>query len=498
MSSEVPAEFVDAITMEMMDDPVITCDGQTYDRRSIEEWLRNRNTSPLTGALLASKTLTPNISLKKLIDDYKAQVARNHNVVSASQSSLPEQLVKISGTLESESTKALVYKSYGKQGDTDECILITDVHKIVNHSLLRSFNNFKSSHQGCRILRLFHGTNKQPVEAIAVEGFKLPPGFTRSDSAGETGLLTFGKALYFAFDASKAVEFGSKQVLVCDVALGDELQMTTSHHSLTEEKMLAQKKHSVVAADEVAVYTSAQALPVYAVTYCIVKQDGSMYDPAAAYQGASAATLDVGALMRDLDGRPRCRECALRALGDICREEQPTVVPRLLCDDEWSGILPRLASILSAQDQSQASLWLGLRVLWNAAYKHRSAQMVILRTVGAPRLTGLLEHWSESIRLRAAGVVLNLCHSVVEHREEFWREGAARRLVDALRAAVEQDNGSLQAMALSATANLSFHPHARAWWAREAGLLTALQAVVEPLFDSPDPEVFDCLTRLIA
>ena len=30
-------------------DPVMTSDGHTYDRKSIDEWLQNHDTSPVTG-----------------------------------------------------------------------------------------------------------------------------------------------------------------------------------------------------------------------------------------------------------------------------------------------------------------------------------------------------------------------------------------------------------------------------------------------------------------
>ena len=53
--------------MNVMNDPVFTCDGQTYERRAIEEWLKTRNTSPLTGAVLSSQTLTPNVTLRSYI-----------------------------------------------------------------------------------------------------------------------------------------------------------------------------------------------------------------------------------------------------------------------------------------------------------------------------------------------------------------------------------------------------------------------------------------------
>jgi hypothetical protein len=58
--------FMCPLTMEVMRDPVITADGQTYERRKIQKWfaLGNR-TSPLTGAELPSTNLTPNIVLRK-------------------------------------------------------------------------------------------------------------------------------------------------------------------------------------------------------------------------------------------------------------------------------------------------------------------------------------------------------------------------------------------------------------------------------------------------
>jgi hypothetical protein len=58
------------LTMEVMREPVITADCQTYERTEIHKWfaLGNR-TSPLTGAELASTNLTPNIALRKFIQE---------------------------------------------------------------------------------------------------------------------------------------------------------------------------------------------------------------------------------------------------------------------------------------------------------------------------------------------------------------------------------------------------------------------------------------------
>uniref|UniRef100_A0A6C0HLP4 VWFA domain-containing protein n=1 Tax=viral metagenome TaxID=1070528 RepID=A0A6C0HLP4_9ZZZZ len=61
------------ITKDFMSDPVITADGQTYERSAIEEWLSGHFTSPLSGARLTNNSLTPNITLKRIIRDYLAQ-----------------------------------------------------------------------------------------------------------------------------------------------------------------------------------------------------------------------------------------------------------------------------------------------------------------------------------------------------------------------------------------------------------------------------------------
>ena len=70
-NNEVPYEYKCPITHEIMTDPVITSDGQTYERSKIQHWLNKHNTSPITGAILPNKILTPNLALKKLIVSWK-------------------------------------------------------------------------------------------------------------------------------------------------------------------------------------------------------------------------------------------------------------------------------------------------------------------------------------------------------------------------------------------------------------------------------------------
>ncbi len=47
------------ITHDVMKEPVVASDGHTYERTAIELWLKNNNTSPMTGLQLSNKQLTP-------------------------------------------------------------------------------------------------------------------------------------------------------------------------------------------------------------------------------------------------------------------------------------------------------------------------------------------------------------------------------------------------------------------------------------------------------
>ena len=55
-----------------MSDPQITADGMTYEKAAIEKWLLTHDTSPLTGAVLPHKFLTPNYALRSAIEDWAA------------------------------------------------------------------------------------------------------------------------------------------------------------------------------------------------------------------------------------------------------------------------------------------------------------------------------------------------------------------------------------------------------------------------------------------
>jgi hypothetical protein len=65
---KIPPDLLCPITQELFVDPVITCDGHSYERSAIQKWFDSRhNTSPLTGQRLPALTLTPNLQLKSQV-----------------------------------------------------------------------------------------------------------------------------------------------------------------------------------------------------------------------------------------------------------------------------------------------------------------------------------------------------------------------------------------------------------------------------------------------
>ena len=50
----------------LMYDPVIACDGHTYERSAIQQWMLKRQTSPISGAEMTSQHLMPNLAFRSI------------------------------------------------------------------------------------------------------------------------------------------------------------------------------------------------------------------------------------------------------------------------------------------------------------------------------------------------------------------------------------------------------------------------------------------------
>ncbi|HPE84727.1 MAG TPA: hypothetical protein PLO43_00920, partial [Chlamydiales bacterium] len=71
---EIPSEYFCPITHQLMYDPVIAADGETYEREAIERHLQSSNDSPLHGAALENKMLIPNRALQRTISSFRLKM----------------------------------------------------------------------------------------------------------------------------------------------------------------------------------------------------------------------------------------------------------------------------------------------------------------------------------------------------------------------------------------------------------------------------------------
>jgi len=73
-----PPSFYCPISQQVMHDPVVLCDGHTYERRHIERWLQDHTRSPVSNEVLSQQTMFPNHALRNAIEEYFAQVFSVH------------------------------------------------------------------------------------------------------------------------------------------------------------------------------------------------------------------------------------------------------------------------------------------------------------------------------------------------------------------------------------------------------------------------------------
>jgi len=69
---DTPKDYLCPITLQLMDMPVILIeDGRSYEKRELQRWLQNHNTSPTTNKDLKCKDFVINISLKNAIEEFR-------------------------------------------------------------------------------------------------------------------------------------------------------------------------------------------------------------------------------------------------------------------------------------------------------------------------------------------------------------------------------------------------------------------------------------------
>lgn len=79
LDDERPKDHYCPISHEIFIDPVIAADGYTYERASIEQWIKQTSdrgiippNSPMTGAPLENNNLISNFALRSLVNEWKS------------------------------------------------------------------------------------------------------------------------------------------------------------------------------------------------------------------------------------------------------------------------------------------------------------------------------------------------------------------------------------------------------------------------------------------
>lgn len=211
--------LVCSISLEAVDDPVMTVSGSIYERKSIEEWFKKNQTDPNTGLTLSSKILLKidkNLTMEEI--DKKAKELRN----STQKSEISEQYEQLLGVykglhlLKRWSNYDKKYKEmfeicltgpYGKNED-EHAIIENDFQfvdlKKNNGSLViagKSLLNCKFNFANLKNVVFFHcefqntsfiGTNFDNVEFLSCS-FMGKTTFYKASSSGEFA-FTYCKA----------------------------------------------------------------------------------------------------------------------------------------------------------------------------------------------------------------------------------------------------------------------------------------------------------------
>ena len=79
MTDSISQTFICSITHEIMKEPVIDNEGNSYDRDAIINWLQNNNTSPITRNYLHQSHLKPNRALADAIEIFKSNTTNTNS-----------------------------------------------------------------------------------------------------------------------------------------------------------------------------------------------------------------------------------------------------------------------------------------------------------------------------------------------------------------------------------------------------------------------------------
>ncbi|QCD87986.1 E3 ubiquitin-protein ligase PUB23-like [Vigna unguiculata] len=180
---EIPQYFVCPISFQIMEDPVTTVTGITYDRESIEEWLRKAKdcVCPVTKQSLprSSQYLTPNHTLRRLIQAWcSANTANGVDPIPTPKTPLSmiqvQKLVKGLDAPHSfgtslEKLHALAAQSQRNRTCMAEAGVAKAMVKLINNNFKDGNTKTSSVEEALRIVHLLWNNNHSSMKPLVGE-----------------------------------------------------------------------------------------------------------------------------------------------------------------------------------------------------------------------------------------------------------------------------------------------------------------------------------------
>ena len=93
---EFPENFVCPLTLQVMTDPVVDPEGNSYERKAIEDWLQKNTTSPVTKNPLTLESLVPNGALRAAIEQRRRELKEKGDTKEIPKASAEQGSVSLS------------------------------------------------------------------------------------------------------------------------------------------------------------------------------------------------------------------------------------------------------------------------------------------------------------------------------------------------------------------------------------------------------------------
>ncbi|KAL4178512.1 hypothetical protein AMTRI_Chr13g115400 [Amborella trichopoda] len=176
---EAPLLFRCPISMEIMKDPVTVCTGVTYEKKNIEKWLLGykKNTCPATMQALETLDLTPNLTLKRLIQSWHSSKSLGPENSPSKATISQEEIVGLLKTINSspfkvsalKKTRSVVEFSPENQSLLIEAGGIEVLSNILLQVLLDNpdnFLSFRACEEALSILNLLPFTDHRSIAIL--------------------------------------------------------------------------------------------------------------------------------------------------------------------------------------------------------------------------------------------------------------------------------------------------------------------------------------------